>query len=154
MPGLPASAQLIPESAQTVLYFAHLTDGGTPKGEQWQATLSFSNPNMISATSAFVTVQFYADDGSPMVLDFGHGLSSSLAFSIPAQGVRTFKSTMASPSVISGWARAEASIPIQGTVLFQQFIGRLWRSTSGYRWPVSITPFQTVRAVFPHTAYR
>ena len=33
-------------------------------------------------------------------------------------------------------------------------IGRLWRSTSGYRWPVSITPFQTVRAVFPHTAYR
>ena len=32
--------------------------------------------------------------------------------------------------------------------------GRLWRGTDVIRQPVSITPFQTVLAVFRHTAYR
>ena len=108
-----ASAQVIPQSAHVNLYFPHLADGGPPES-QWQTTFLFSNPNLQAVS---VLLVFYDDNGDYLPLDFGEGPKGTLRFSIPANGVRVLKSRVGA-QVVTGWAQAAASLPVQGTVQF------------------------------------
>jgi hypothetical protein len=114
-----AQAQLEPEGSYTVLYFPQLADGGGE--DRWQTTLTFIH-GAYSPQPAEVRVQFYGNDGGPLALDFGQGPVSSLRFTLPPNGVRRFRSQMASATTVTGWAVAYASLPIQGTVAFRQFL--------------------------------
>jgi hypothetical protein len=110
--------QVEPGSAHVNLYFPQFADGGSA-AQQWQTSFVFLNPNAVSTAS----VQLYirGNDGRPLALDLGSGLSSTLAFTIPPRGARIFRSRMASPAIATGWAYAFASIPVQATVLFTSF---------------------------------
>ncbi|MDW8131330.1 MAG: M48 family metalloprotease [Bryobacterales bacterium] len=119
---LTAAAQLEPGGAGAVLYFPQLADGGSPAREQWQTSLTFIHAAPWSNETANVLVEFFDDEGRPLALDFGSGPASSMQFTIPAKGMRRFRSRMVSSTVVTGWARAFASLPVQGTVAFRQFL--------------------------------
>lgn len=108
-PAVPFS--MLPRNAQSVLYFPHLTEGGPDTNNSWQATFSFVNTNN---TAANVSVAFYNDDGSSMMLDFGSGPVSSLTTTIPSQGTRSFQTqlTHKGPQPVWGWAAGQSDVPI------------------------------------------
>jgi hypothetical protein len=112
------TAQIEPDSAQVDLYFPQLADGGT-RARQWQTSFYFVNPSTTS--SASVVVDILGNDGQPLQLDLGSGPSSSFTFTIPPQGSRIFKSKIASPQIITGWAVGAATIPLQASVVFTSF---------------------------------
>ena len=112
-------AQLLdPETAHTNLYFPHFADGG-PVNDRWQTSILLLNPSLTSAVS--VTLHFYDDQGRPLPLDLGYGLKSSLSLSIPVQGTKVLRSRMASPRLVTGWVKGDATLPVQATVLFRQY---------------------------------
>lgn len=113
-----ACAQLEPDSAQVDLYFPQLADGGGAD-QQWQTSFVFVNPSATS--TAAVALSIFGNDGKPLSLDLGSGLASDVEFLIPPQGSRVLRSKMASSQVVTGWAFAAASIPVQATVLFTSF---------------------------------
>ncbi len=116
---LSAPAQYFdPESAHTNLYFPHFADGG-PINDRWQTSIVLLNPSWTSEAS--LTLRFYDDRGRPLALDLGYGLRSSLAIRIPAKGTKVLRSRMASPRLVTGWAKGDASLPVQATVLFRQY---------------------------------
>lgn len=118
--GLPfAAAQIEPDSAQVLLYFPQLADGGS-RAQQWQTTFVFVNPSRTS--TAAVQLNIYDNNGNPLTLDLGSGPTSVLNFSIPPQGSRQFRSKMASLQTVTGWAKAASTIPVQATVLFATFV--------------------------------
>jgi hypothetical protein len=53
---------------------------------------------------------------------------------------------------MSNMSPTEFIAEITATPKRDSFIGRLWRGISVYADPFPSTPFQTVLAVFPHTA--
>src|SRR5262249_9519657 len=107
---LPSAAQEVNlRDAHVNLWFPHLADGGTA-AQQWQTWFTFVNPEQLSVD---VTLNLIGNDGSPLTLDLGQGLASSLSFSVPPFGRRTFRSLMASPVTLTGWAFARATLPIQ-----------------------------------------
>ena len=108
-------AQFDPQGAQVISYFPHLADGG-PASARWTTLLTLLNPNQ--SMSAAVAVQFYADNGGPLALNFGNGSVSSFTTTIAPQGSVTFKSTGASPNTVTGWAVVVSTLPIQGIVQF------------------------------------
>jgi len=108
--------QLEPESAHVNLYFPHLADGG-PAEQQWQTSFVFTNSHPQSAVS--VVLRLYNNSGGPLYLDLGAGYRSILEFSIPPSGTKVLRSLMASPTMVTGWAIAYASLPLQATVLFR-----------------------------------
>lgn len=65
-----AQPSVLPGNAQSVLYFPHLNEGGPDQGTFWQAEFVFVNTNSVPAN---LTVSFYNDDGSPMMIDFDAG---------------------------------------------------------------------------------
>src|SRR5262249_28215762 len=83
---------------------------------QWQSKLNFLNTN---TTDVNVILNFHADNGRTLRLDFGSGPVSQLSFSIPAFGSRVFRSRIASPSVTTGWASGAASLPVQAVLTFR-----------------------------------
>ncbi len=105
---------LIPQNAQTDLYFPHLADGGPASG-QWQSRFTFINPNASPAT---VTLTLYSDSGDPLILNLGNGPSSQTSFSVPANGTVVLQSQIATAAT-SGWAIAGASLPVQANVSFR-----------------------------------
>src|SRR5271157_5325334 len=105
------SAQM-PQSAQTDLYFPHLADGGPASG-QWQTRFTFINPNASAAT---VTMWLYADSGGALALNFGSGPTSQAQFAIPSNGTIVLQSLASSPALVTGWAYAGATLPVQATV--------------------------------------
>jgi hypothetical protein len=115
-PGL-LLAQFEPQSAYVHPYFPHLADGGD-SAQSWQTSLIFHNPNPLGRASTCI-VNFYGDDGSPLRLDFGSGPSERLVFTIPSQGRQSFRSRAPSPSIVTGSAVANCSLPVQATVLFR-----------------------------------
>ena len=96
------------------MYFPEVIDGG-PATSRWQTSLRFLNPNTI--TTANILINFYSDNGKPLALDFGSGLQTTLSVSVPPNGTATLRSRMASSTILTGWAIAAATIPVQG-VLF------------------------------------
>ena len=107
----------MPQTAQAALYFPHLADGG-PASSQWQTRFTFINPN---ASSASVTLTLYADSGNPLALNFGSGLLTNVTFTVAANGTYVLQSKMASSTLVSGWAYALASLPIQANVAFRSY---------------------------------
>jgi hypothetical protein len=114
---LPASAfaQLLPVSAHAVLYFPHFADGGSP-AQQWQTTFTFVNP---SSSPVDAQLNLLDNDGQPLALDLGSGLTGTLNFTVPANGLQIFRSRIASPSIVTGWAFAIATYPLDATVAFR-----------------------------------
>jgi hypothetical protein len=112
-----AQLSQMPQTAQAVLYFPHLADGG-PASSQWQTRFTFINP---TGSSASVTLWLFADNGGPLKLDLGAGAASSVTFTIPPNGTSVLQSKMASSATVSGWAYAEANLPVQGNVAFRLY---------------------------------
>jgi len=112
--------QLQPANSGVLLYLPHLADGG-PVEQRWQTTLTFTNSSSVDVASASVVVDFYGDNGSPLSLDFGDGPKSTVSFEIPANGIRVLQSRMASADLVTGWAVARASRPIQGSLSFRMY---------------------------------
>ena len=110
-------SQIVPQSAHVNLYFPQLADGG-PRAQQWQTIFSFNNPNL--SKSAAVLLEILGNHGRPMALDLGSGLASRHSFVIPPLGLRVLRSRIASSSIVTGWAVAFASLPVQATVAFRQ----------------------------------
>src|SRR5215469_9832534 len=95
--GSPLFAQLLdPEGAQVVSYFPQFTDGGSA-AQRWTTTLTLVNPHESLANVAIVNL--YADNGSPLAVDFGNGPVSTFTVTIPPRGTVTYKSLGASPSI-------------------------------------------------------
>jgi hypothetical protein len=112
-----AFGQTIPGGAQTDLYFPQLADGGDSV-QQWQTTFTFINPNSSEATIDL----FIRDNGGfPLAIDLGNGPASDQTFTVPGNGSRVFRSSMASPTIQVGWASASSTVPIQATVAFRVF---------------------------------
>lgn len=113
---LSLHAQFEPDSAHVVLIFPQLADGGTER-QSWQTSITLSNPN--PAIPSLCRVEFLGSNGQPLPLDFGQGPASQLDLTLSPQGRRTLRSRGAGPSIVTGWARAACSSPVQGTVLFR-----------------------------------
>jgi hypothetical protein len=103
------------QNANVFLYFPHLADGG-PAGQRWQTRFTFTNPNTYLVG---VTVDVYADNGAPLPLSFGGAPTANYTFLIPAGGTRIYRSTMSSPTIVTGWAVARATGPVMATVAFK-----------------------------------
>jgi hypothetical protein len=119
-----ASAQLQPRSAQVNLYFPHFTNGtiyvgGQPSNQQWQTTFTFAN---VGGSTANVNLWLYDDNGNNLNVDFGSGATNSFSFTVPANGLYIMKSTFTTAAAVSGWAYAEAGVPVQATVAFRMFV--------------------------------
>jgi len=112
-------AQLEPDTAQVNLYFPQLADGGNP-AQTWQTSFVFTNSNPAMPVACILST--LNDSGGPLALDLGTGLQSRQSFTIPPLGRKTLRSLMASRSVVTGWAYAACSLPVQGTVLFRQIV--------------------------------
>lgn len=112
-------AQLEPDTADVNLYFPQLADGGD-QVQTWQTSFVFTNSN--PSLPALCILSTLNDSGGPLALDLGTGLQSRQSFTIPPLGRTTLRSRMASPSVVTGWAYAACSLPVQGTVLFRQIL--------------------------------
>ena len=112
-------AQFDTQGAQVISYFPQLADGG-PSSQQWITSLTFVNAH--PASSAMGTVYLYNNDGSPLGLDFGDGIVSSFSFTIPPQGTHTFQTRSVSPFIVTGWAIAYSSLPLQGVVQYRYSI--------------------------------
>jgi hypothetical protein len=113
-------APLASGDAHVNLYLPHLIDGGN-QVQKWQTWFIFVNPNESSTASA--TLYLYGNNGSPLALDLGQGVSSTCNFSVPPLGRVTLRSKIASQTVVAGWALAYSNIPLQATVLFRMIDG-------------------------------
>ncbi len=105
----------VPDSAQAILHFPHLVDGGPP-AQKWQTKITITNP---LGQRAHVNFNFYADDGSGLPLNFGNGTSSQLNIDVPANGSRIIQTYGASKNMVQGWATALSDSPIVATISFR-----------------------------------
>jgi hypothetical protein len=120
-----ASAQSQPRGARVNLYFPELVDGGPtyvpggPSTQQWQTTFTFVNVGM---SGAYVTLRLYDNSGNPLKLDLGMGAASAFTFTVPSNGIQILRSKIASSVVVSGWAYAEADVPVQASVAYRMIV--------------------------------
>jgi hypothetical protein len=105
----------VPNSAQVVLHFPQLVDGGPP-GQKWQTKITVTNP---LSQGAHVNLIFYADDGSGLPLDLGNGTSSQLGIDVPGNGSKILQSYGASNNTVQGWATAISDSPVVATISFR-----------------------------------
>jgi hypothetical protein len=106
-----AQPSLVPQNAQSVLYFPHLTEGGPDTNNRWQVIFNIVNTNGAAAN---VSLSFYNDDGSQMMLDFGSGPAASLSVAVPPRGTHEFRSqlTHKGPQGVWGWAAGQSDAPV------------------------------------------
>ena len=78
----------------------------------------FHEPNGASAS---VTVWLYADSGAALALNFGSVAVSQATFNVAANGTYVLQSKMASSTLQTGWAYAQATLPVQANVAFRSF---------------------------------
>ena len=121
LPGVKMSSaqpSLVPRNAESVLYFPHLAEGGPDANNCWQVVFNFVNTNNIPAN---LSMSFYNDDGSPMMLDFGSGPTGSLSAVIPPMGSQTFRSqlTHQGPQGVMGWAAGQSDAPVFGQMNYR-----------------------------------
>jgi len=112
-------AQLDPESAHVDLYFPHLADGG-PVKDQWQTSFVFVNPH--PTLSANLVLAMFGDDGQPLSLNLSGGFGSVQAFTVPPSGSLTLRSSISFSTTMTGYAFAQADLPLQATVLFKRIM--------------------------------
>jgi hypothetical protein len=100
---------LVPRNAQSVLYFPHLNEGGPNSNNFWQVTFTFVNSNPVAAN---LSVSFYNDDGSSMMIDFGSGPVASITATVPPLGSRMFRSQLTHKTLVWGWASGQSDAPV------------------------------------------
>lgn len=100
---------LVPRNAQSVLYFPHLNEGGPNSNNFWQVTFTFVNSNPVAAN---LSVSFYNDDGSPMMIDFGSGPVASITATVPPFGTSIFRSQLTHKTLVWGWASGQSDAPV------------------------------------------
>lgn len=109
----PASAvaqpSLTPRNAQSLLYFAHMAEGGPDANNYWQAKIVLVNSN---AVAAHVSLNFYDNNGAASAVDFGSGPASTLAVTVPPLGTQTFTSVRTHQAWYSGWASGDSDVPV------------------------------------------
>ncbi|MBZ5672860.1 MAG: M48 family metalloprotease [Acidobacteriia bacterium] len=110
------SAQFDPQGSQVTSYFPQVADGGSAS-QHWITSLTFVNPNATLSVTG--TVNFYANNGSALALDFGAGPVTSFPIAIPPQGTVVFTTIGAPESVAIGWAVATSNLPVQGVVQYR-----------------------------------
>ena len=114
-----AAAQRHPVSAHVNLYFAQVADGQF-EGGRWQTAFSFVNTNDTDATAE---IRLFAQDGGPLLVDFGQGLSSRFTVVVPAKRSLLLASRPTSLPVRSGWARVYSDVPLTGSASFRLWLG-------------------------------
>jgi len=114
-------AQLIPKSAETDFYFAHITDGGT-NVERWTTQFRFVNADSIDTGSTSGILYFVGQDGQSLLLDFGNGPRSSLSITIPYLGAVVLETRGNANPLRAGFVYASFDAPVQATAEF-----RIWR---------------------------
>jgi hypothetical protein len=102
----------MPEQAHVNLIFPHIRDGG-PEAQKWTTTFTIVNP---ASSTANAVLRLRANDGSPLLLDFGSGPGSRVSFTVPAKGVRSFRTRGTSISTVSGWAGVYSDVPLLSNV--------------------------------------
>lgn len=100
---------MMPRNAQSVLYFPHLNEGGPNAKNFWQITFTFVNSNPVAAN---LSVSFYNDDGSPMMIDFGSGPVASITATVPPLGSSMFRSQLTHKTLVWGWASGQSDAPV------------------------------------------
>ncbi|MBZ5579430.1 MAG: M48 family metalloprotease [Acidobacteriia bacterium] len=105
---------ILPQNAQTDLYFPHLADGGPASG-QWQTRFTFINPNGYPAT---VKLSLYSNTGGPLNLDLGGGSTNQVTTTIPPNGTVVLRSQIGATAT-EGWAYGAASLPVEANVAFR-----------------------------------
>ena len=112
-------AQFDPEDAHVDMYFPHLADGG-PVKDQWQTSFVFVNPN--PSLPANLVLSMFGDDGQPLALDLGGGGLSVQGYIVPPLGSVNLRSAISFPTTMTGYAFAQADLPLQATVLFTRLM--------------------------------
>ncbi len=114
--GLPFAFE--PEGTHANLYFPQLALGGNDQ-QTWESRFSFFNPNHDAAV---VTLYVYDSAGQAMgnlITDVAARVPGEFAVSIPANGRRLVSLRSASATVLTGWAMALSTRPVQGSILFR-----------------------------------
>jgi hypothetical protein len=99
--------------ASTNFYFPHLANGNGGGGT-WQTKFIFVSNNAFTTSS---TLKLFDDNGAPLVLGTTQGSNSTFTFNIPAYGTVEIE-TDGAGSVLGGWASAQFSDAVIGSVVF------------------------------------
>ena len=115
-----ASAEYAADSGDTQTKSCALPQiafGGNPGAEgKWTTTLYFTST--ASAATAF-TIDFYANDGSPMLVPFGGGTATSIPVNLAA-GSTTAIELASSAALTQGWAAVNLPSTVKGFGIFRQ----------------------------------
>lgn len=118
----PAHAQHLPTNTQSEFYFAHITDGG-PDTDRWTTQFRFVNFSPGADSPAVGTLEFFAQDGTPLTVDFGSGPGSVFPVTVPINGSLRLETIGSSATLQVGFVKATFDYPVQATSEF-----RNWRS--------------------------
>jgi hypothetical protein len=93
------------------LYFPQFADGSG-----YQTDFILANP---SDTAASAQIEFFSNDGTPIVLPIGGIMGTIFSVDLRAHGTARFFTDGTSAGVVSGWAKVSAAAPLAGTAIFQ-----------------------------------
>ena len=116
-----ARAQLLTAESQSDLYIAHMADGG-PTANRWTTQFRFVNSGISTGNAGNGVLYFYADDGSPLSVDFGTGPSSSFTIAIPPGGSSRAETLGSSQALREGYVRMVFDSPVQVTAEVRNWI--------------------------------
>ena len=115
-----ARGQLLTAGSQADLYIAHIADGG-PASNRWTTQFRFVNSGILTGKPANGTLYFYANDGSPLLVDFGTGSFSTFTISVPASGSARAETLGSSLALNEGFVRMVFDSPVQVTAEFRNW---------------------------------
>ena len=95
----------------TTYYFPHIALGGG-----WQTTFTYINYRTQAVTCE---TSFFSDSGDPLVVPFGGMADSKRTDNIPPGGSIHEETADLNAAVVTGWAQAQCSGPIQASALFR-----------------------------------
>lgn len=114
-------AQLLTAASQADLYIAHIADGG-PTANRWTTQFRFVNSGIMTGGAANGVLYFYADDGSPLSVDFGSGPSSTFTISIPPGGSTRAETLGSGQTLREGFVRMVFDSPVQVSAEFRNWL--------------------------------
>jgi sugar lactone lactonase YvrE len=122
--GILYDTPFVPVARSTKLHFPQIADGGT-----YQTDFILINTTDQVTT---VTLQFFADDGTPLSLPIGGAPKTSLPVALPPRAVAHVVSDGTSSSIKAGWALATAPVyGVGGSAIFQTVVNGRITSEAG-----------------------
>ena len=119
MDGAPGLAQLQPKSTS---YFDHSLDGVISQfvdGASWKTIVTLVN---LDSTPSTYTLKFYADNGTPMVIQTTAGTGSVITGTLPVGGSQVIETTGGKSTLSQGWALLQSLNIIGGSAIFRQIV--------------------------------